>query len=95
MLLHILLILIVIGIIVMLLAFTTESFPLFVFSSFLFSAIAGLSMMIQIPYSDGSILVFSDDNSRVFFLLMGSLSAFLAILYKFQKLPEESEEGSP
>ena len=91
MLLHIFLILIVFAIVLMLLGFAWESFPLFILSAFLFFSIAGLSVMIQIPYTCGTIEVFNDDASRVFFLLMGILSVILAILYKLGALPGEAE----
>jgi len=93
MLLHIYLIIIIAAIIIMLLGFSWESYPFFAFDSFLFFALAGLSMMIQIPYSDGSILVFGDDSSRVFFILIGSLNALLTVLYKFRRMPEEEGPG--
>ncbi len=89
MLLQIYLLIIVFAFIIMLLGFAWESYPFFAFDSFLFFALAGLSMMIQIPYSSASIGVFSDDAARVLFILIGSLCGFLTIIYKFQAMPEE------
>lgn len=89
MLLHIFLLLIVFAFILVLLGLAWESYPLFAFTTFLFFAIAGLSVMIQIPFSSGNIDVFNDDASRVFFILMGSLSGLLTVLYKFKSVPEE------
>lgn len=89
MLLHIFLILIVFAIIIFLLGFSWESFPMFAFASFLFFALSGLSMMIQIPYSCSIITPFSDDASRVLFILIGSFSGFLAIIYKFHNVAGE------
>lgn len=72
----------------MLLGFAWESYPLFAFDTFLFFALAALSMMIQIPYAN-SIDVFSDGAARALFILIGSLCGILTLIYKFCVMPDE------
>jgi len=70
-----------------------ESYVLFMITTLLSFILAGTSMVIHIPTSTGiSSDIFSDDISRVFFILFGSLNIILTIIYKFHSTVNEQSE---
>jgi len=72
------------------LALLKESYAIFVISSLLSFITAGCSMVIHLQ--DGaSTYIFSDDVTRIFFILYGIMNVMLALIYRLHLLAEKQE----